>query len=159
VAALRASTPPELLESTLSVLDDAAMSVIQERDGVLQLRRQEMLGLLFLTDSRARIRWRAWGEMQGDDLHTMTAVIAQLRTEEREAERREEKKKEAAADKERRRLGVAYDWRQTAAPAQQQQPDARQQQHPVIADSEEQGGQDSGQMQHSASLAAAAAKS
>ena len=158
VSALRASTPPELLQSTLSVLDDAAMSAIQERDGVLQLRRQEMLGLLFLTDSRARIRWRAWGEMQGDDLHTLTAVIQQLRAEERDADRREERRKEAALDKDRRRLGAEYDWRQMTVAAPQQHRAGSQQRHSAMADSEEQAEQQRGQLQQSALLAAAAVK-
>ena len=116
---LSSSTPPHLHPFLLSVLDDASMAALEGREAVLGLSKQEMLGYVFLVDGEGRLRWRAWGDLLGDDGATVRRMVHELREERRVAERRAEKEQTKARKVEQKtEAGGRYDWREKAAAQQ-----------------------------------------
>ena len=123
LSSLAASIPPSLHATLLSVLDDASMAALEGREEVLGLAKQEMLGYVFLLDGEGRVRWRAWGEMLGDDAAVMRRVVEELKEEVRE-------KSTQAQGAERAKLQVkgaqpalhasgVYEWKAKAKGAEQ----------------------------------------
>ena len=114
LTSLTSSTPPTVHPTLLSVLDDPSMAALEGREAVLGLAKQEMLGYVFLVDGQGKVRWRAWGEMVGDDAVVMRRVVEELKREVRDRMDRREEGKTKVKGKEAQQERAAYDWRAKA---------------------------------------------
>ena len=89
LSSFRSSTPPHLHRHLLSLLSDHSYNTLTAQEPVLQLRRHELMGFVFLLDARSRIRWRAWGVMTDEDREVLGRMVAELREEDARERRRE----------------------------------------------------------------------
>ena len=89
LSSFRSTTPPHMHRHLLSLLSDHSYNTLTAQEPVLQLRPHELMGFVFLLDSRSRIRWRAWGVMTEGDREVLGRMIGELREEDARDRRRE----------------------------------------------------------------------
>ena len=89
LSSFRSTCPPHTHRHLLSLLSDHSYATMTAQEPILQLKRHELMGFVFLLDARARIRWRAWGPMTDGDREVLGRVLLELREEDGRERRRE----------------------------------------------------------------------